>query len=152
MASTFKIKKEVKNLEELSEIFKKNLDQKFQITIEKADKGVKKFITGNTADVLNIKKNAYHGVALTLSDRVEGADYQVISWGVYVPNVLLNQVVGHTGILDRLICNLIFGKGKDLYDKFQETIINELDGKEVNTGLLSSAKAAMKGKSVFDED
>jgi len=71
---------------------------------------------------------------------------------VYVPNALLNQVVGHTGILDRLICNLIFGKGKDLYDKFQETIINELDGKEVNTGLFNSAKAAMKGKSVFDED
>jgi len=102
--------------------------------------------------VLNIKKNAYHGIGLTMTERAEGMDYQVITWVVYVPNALLNQVVGHTGIIDRLICNLIFGKGKDLYDKFAETIIKELDGKEVNVGLISSAKAALKGKSVFDEE
>lgn len=65
-ATTFKIKKEVKDLDQLADILKKHLDPKFKFSITRAGSGMKQFITGNTADSLNVVKNAYHGVMLTL--------------------------------------------------------------------------------------
>ncbi len=40
--------------------------------------------------------------------------------------------------------------GKDLYDRFEDVVINELQGQKVNMGLVNQAKALLKGKSVFD--
>ncbi len=61
---TFRIEKEIKNAEELAELLKKHLDPKFQITVGKADKGVKKFFTGNDVDSVTVRKNAYHGILM----------------------------------------------------------------------------------------
>jgi hypothetical protein len=113
---------------------------------------LKQFLTNNPGSVLKIKKNAYHGVMLTMTEPSAELDYQVISAYMYVPNFLLNQIVGHEGIIDKLICNLIFSKGLDLYDKVQETLINVLDGKRVDVGFINSTKAFLKGKSVYDEE
>ena len=150
--STFKIKKQVKNLEELSEILKPHLSSKFDFSIDQAGSILKKVITNTDCDTLKIKKNAYHGVILTMQEPSEDLDYQVIGAYMYVPNFLLNQIVGHEGIIDKLICNLIFSKGLDLYDKLQETIINVLDGKRIDVGLINTTKAFLKGKSVYDEE
>jgi len=148
--SSFKIKKEVKDLEELVEILKKHLDPKFEYKIETAGSGLKQFFTGTNTDVLEIKKNAYHGVVLTLSDIIPEIDYQVIGVQMVVPNYLLNQIVGHEGILDTAICHLIFGNGKDLYDKLQEAIAEELDGVGVEDSFLNNMKAFFQGKTVYD--
>jgi len=149
--STFKIKKEVKNLKELSEILKPHLSSKFEFSTDKADSGVKKFLTGASDDVLKIKKNAYHGVSIWMTKPSEELDYQVIGVSMYVPNFLLNQVAGHEGVIDKLICNMIFGKGNDLYNDLQNILINVLDGKRVDVGVINSTKAFLKGKSVYDE-
>ena len=149
--SMFKINREIKSLDELVEILKKNLDPKFEITVEKAGSGIKSVLFGST-DGIKIKKNAFHALGLSMSERAEGVDYQAISTWMYVPNWLLDQVIGHTGVIDKLIGNLIFGNGKDLYDKVEEIIVTQLDGKPVDTGFFKSAKAALKGKTVFDEE
>jgi len=149
--STFKIKKRVNNLEELREMLKPHLSSKFDFQVNNSS-GLKQLLTSNSGNVLKIKKNAYHGVMLTMTEPSAELDYQVIGAYMYVPNFLLNQVVGHEGIIDRLICNLIFSKGLDLYDKVQEVLIDVFDGKRVNVGLINSAKAMMKGKSVYDEE
>ncbi|MDR2912932.1 MAG: hypothetical protein LBV38_06570 [Alistipes sp.] len=151
-ASTFKIKKAVNDIEELAELLRKHLDPKFKISVTKAGSGLKQFVTGTTGDTLNINKNAYHGVILTLSDPMAELDYQVIGAWMCVPNPVLKQFVGHDGVLDKLICNLIFSNGKDLYDSVQETIIAQLDGKRVDVGMISHAKAALKGKTLWDDE
>jgi hypothetical protein len=69
-----------------------------------------------------------------------------------VPNAVLKQFVGHDGVIDTLICNLIFSNGKDLYDSVQDTIVAQLDGKRVDVGMINSVKAAFKGKTVWDEE
>lgn len=150
--SAFKIKKELKSVDEFAEALKPHLDSKFKITVEKAGSGLKKFMTGNSADVIKIKKNAYHGVILTMSDKNEALDYQAIGINMYVPSTILNQVVGHEGFIDRAICHIFFGKGTDLYDTIQEKLASEFDGKPIDMGLLNSAKAMLKGKSVFDDE
>ena len=149
--SSFKIKKEVKDLEELIEILKKHLDPKFEYKIDRAGSGFKKFLTGTNTDVLEIKKNAYHGVVLTLSEIIPEMDYQVIGAQMIVPNYFLDQIVGHDGILDTAICHLIFGNGKDLYDKLQEAIAEELDGVGVEDSFLNNMKAFFQGKTVYDD-
>jgi len=149
--SSFKIKKEVKDLEELVEILKKHLDPKFEYTIESAGSGLKKFFTGTNTDTLQIKKNAYHGVILTLSEIIPEIDYQVIGAQMIVPNYFLDQIVGHEGILDTAICHLIFGNGKDLYDKLQDVVAEELDGVGVEDSFFNNMKAFIQGKSVYDD-
>jgi len=149
--SSFKIKKEVKDLEELVEILKRHLDPKFEYKIDKAGSGLKKFFTGTNTDVLEIKKNAYHGVFLTLTEIIPEMDYQVIGAQMVVPNYFLDQIVGHDGILDTAICHLIFGNGKDLYDKLQEAIAEELDGVGVEDSFLNNVQAFLKGKTVYDD-
>jgi hypothetical protein len=152
VATTFKIRKEVKDIEQLAEILKPHLDPKFKVSVTKAGNVLKQMISGTTCDQLNINKNAYHGVLLTLTDRVEEMDYQVIGAWMYVPNPVLNKIVGHDGLLDKLVCNLIFGKGKDLYDSVQDVIVAQLDGTRVDVGIINHAKAALKGTTVWEEN
>lgn len=130
--TTFKIKKQMDDLDQLAEILKKHLNPKFKVSVTRAGSGMKQFITGNTTDALNIVKNAYHGVMLTLGPRDPQLDYQVIGAWRYIPNAALNQVSSHEGILDKVICNQIFSNGKDLYESLEEKIVSELDGKRVD--------------------
>ncbi len=145
----FSIKRKIGNVEELAEILKAHFDPKFTITIGKADKGIKKFFTDNTTDTITVKKNAYHGIQITLSPPTEGIDFQTIGSGAIVPHALLDQVVGHTGLLDIAICNLIFGNGNDLYDTFEKIVAEQLQGAKVNLSLKNQIKAIRQGKSVF---
>ncbi len=153
MIITFKVDaaNEVNGVEHLAEILRQHLDPKFEITITKADKGLKKFFTGNTGDTVSIRKNAYHGLVVSMSPKTDGAAYQVIAPYMIVPNPMLNYIVGHEGILDKAICHVFFGNGKDLYDKFNEVMETVLHAKAVNSGLLANAKAALKGKTVYDD-
>lgn len=146
----FRIDREVKNAEELAEIMKKHFGPKFTVTVGKADKGIKKLFTANDCDTVTVKKNAYHGILMTITPPTEGMEYQAINSGAIVPNGFLNQIVGHQGILDIAICSLIFGKGNDLYDRFDEIVAKELKGARVNMSLKNQIKSAFKGKSVFD--
>ncbi len=142
---TFKIDaaNEIKGVEHLAEILRQNLDPKFDITVVKADKGVKKLFTGNTGDYVSIKKNAYHGLVVSMSPVAEGVSYQVIAPYMVVPNFLLNQIVGHEGLLDKAICHVIFGNGKDLYEKFNDVMENVLKAQAVKSGILDTAKAVL---------
>ncbi len=153
MVVTFKLDeaKAVDGAEKLAEILREHLDPKFTITVNKADTGLKKFYTGNTGDSVSIKKNAYHGLEVSMSPMVEGTPYQVIAPYMVVPGWLLNNIVGHEGLLDKAVCHAIFGNGKDLYDKFNEVMENVLGAEAVDSGWLNTAKAALKGKTVYDQ-
>ncbi|MDR2890382.1 MAG: hypothetical protein LBV18_02075 [Alistipes sp.] len=151
VATTFKIRKQVANIEELAEILKPHLDPKFKVSVAKAGNMLKQLVTGTTGDTLTIAKNAYHGVILTLTDPTPEINYQVIGAWMCVPNPVLNQIVGHDGLIDKLVCNLIFGNGKDLYDSVQAVIEAQLEGTRVDVGILNHAKAALKGTTVWEE-
>jgi hypothetical protein len=149
--TSFKFKRRVDDIEQLAEILKAHLDPKFKIKVNKAGGTLKQLVTGDSGDSLSINKNAYHGVVLTMSEPAEGLDYQVIFAWMCVPNAALNQIVGHDGVIDKFVCNLIFSNGKDLYDSVQEKIASELDGVRVDVGVVNQVKAAFKGKSVWDD-
>ena len=153
MTVTFKVDpaKGVESAEQLADILRQHLDPKFTITVDKADKGLKKFYTGNTSDTVSIRKNAYHGLVVSFSPVVEGVPYQVIAPYMVVPNWLLNYVVGHEGILDKAICHIFFGDGKDLYDKFNDVMEKVLEAEAIDSGWFNTAKAALKGKTVYDQ-
>ena len=64
---------------------------------------------------------------------------------------IANSRHGFECMLDKAICHAIFGNGKDLYDKFNEVMENVLGAKAVDSGWLNTAKAALKGKTVYEQ-
>ena len=150
--SVFKTKREVKDNQQLLDEVTKKLGEKYKVGENKASKGAMKFLTGNNADYVTIKKNAYHAVSIMVTPKHESVDYQTISWGSYVPNTIVNQLIGGSGVLDILIAKLIFGSGKEFYKDVEEFITKDLEGVGVDTGFINSAKQLLKGKTVCDDE
>lgn len=148
----FKITRDVSGIDELAEQLQKHMGEKFKVEVSRKDTGAKQLFTGNTVDCINIKKNAYHGYSIAFTPKSDGMDYCVITTGSYTPNMLVNQVLGRTGIIDIMVSKLIWGNGKDLYDKVDEYFTNDLGGTLVDDGFMNSMKQLFKGKSVLDEE
>ena len=149
--SLFKTTKQIGDNQQVFEDLSKKFGSKYKLEFNKASTGAMKFVTGNTTDCILIKKNAYHGVTLSVSVKDENIDYQTIAINAYIPNSIVRQLFGRTGILDLLIIKLIWGSGNDFYDEIDNFITTEFEGVGVDTGIINSTKQLLKGKSVLDD-
>ena len=149
--SLFKTKHEMGDLQQTFEAINKKFGEKYKVTLNKASSGAMKFVTGNTTDYISIKKNAYHGAIISVSQEDSRVDYRTISFSSYTPNTLVNQVLGKTGIVDILIAKLIWGNGTPFYDEIENFIQTEFEGTGVDMSLKNTAKQMLKGKSVLDD-
>ena len=147
----FKTKQNLDSIEVLCDRLKNQYGDKYKIELERAAKGAMKFFSEQQSDMISIKKNAYHGIYLSPSGNIEGADYQTISIAEYTPNSIVDHFIGRTGILDILIAKLIWGKGDDFYAEIDNFIKTEYAADQVDNSFLNNAKQLLKGKSVFDE-
>ena len=149
--SVFKTKREINGNQQLLEEVTKKFGEKYKVGENKASTGAMKFLTGNNTDYVTIKKNAYHAISIMVTPKGEGIDYQTISISAYIPNTIVKQLIGGSGILDILFAKLIFGNGKAFYDEIDEFITKDCEGVGVDMGLINSAKQLLKGKTVFDD-
>ncbi len=151
MAEMYKTKADIKSLEEIVEAIKGKLGDKYQITISRADKGAKKFLTGNTADMIRIKKNGYHGVVISFSEG--GESYAtMISVGGWTPSSIIEMITRKAGLLDKLIFNAIWGSGKQFYGDIDKAIKESYNAIEVNMGVGASIKRLVKGENIASMD
>ena len=147
----FKTKKQMGGNEQVFNDLKAKFGDKYKVEFNQASSGAMKFVTGNTVDYISLKKNAYHGITIGVSPADAGVDYTTITSTAVIPNALVRQVLGRTGILDMLIAKLIFGSGNEFYDSVDNFIQSEYEATPVDTSLTNSVKQMFKGKSVLDD-
>ncbi len=147
----YKIEGKEISLEQVAELLKQKLGDKYPVKIMKATSGAMKYLTGNTTDTIQIKKNGYHGVVIGVVPSTEGMTYSVISSNAYTPSTIVEMITRKAGLLDHLIFKAIWGSGSDFYKSIDNLIMSEYEATEVDTGIINSVKQMVKGKSVFDE-
>ncbi len=147
----YKTQQHVASLDEVKEVLKKRLGNKYPMEVNKADSGAKKYLTGNTYDSINLKKNGYHGLMVILVPPTAGMDYSVIQLVPYTPNMVIRYITQNAGILDSLIFKAIWGSGKEFYGDLHNLVLEEFEAKQVDNGFMNSVKQMVKGKSVLDE-
>ena len=151
MSSLFKTKGMIGDSERLFNDLKQKFGEKYKVEFHKASTGAMKFMTGNTSDYVTIKKSAYHGASIAISPEDTRIDYQTITYGSITPNAIVNQIMGKSGLLDRLIAQLIWGSGKEFYNSIEEFIQTEYNATEVDMGVMNTIKQTLKGKTVMDD-
>ena len=147
----FKTTQDLGSIDAVFECLNSKFGDKYKISINRATQGVLKIFTEQQDDMISIKKNAYHGVNIMVSGKIEGADYQTINVSEYTPNPIVHRYIGRTGILDIFISRLIWGKGDEFYDEINNFFKTEYAATEVNNSFWNNAKQMFKGKTVFDE-
>jgi len=147
----FKTTKGLESLDVLHDCVKEKCGAKYKVQLERASKGVMKYFSGQQTDIICIRKNAYHGIILATSGKLDGVDYQTISVTRYTPNSIVDHYIGRTGILDKLVARVIWGKGDTFYNDIEDFVKTEYEASEVDNSLWNNAKQMFKGKSVFDE-
>ena len=151
MAALFKTKRMVGTTEEFFQVLQTKFGEKFKVEFHRADSGLTKFFTGQTTDHITIKKNAYHAASIGVSPVSDMIDYQTVTYGSFVPNTIVRETIGDSGLVNIFVARLIWGKGLDLYDAIEEFIKTEYDATEVDMSLTNSVKQMLKGKTVMDD-
>ena len=146
--------KTTQDLESLDAIYNRLNDKcgaKYKMNVERASKGMMKYFSEQQTDIIRIKKNAYHGVMIATSGKMEGADYQTLSVTQYTPNAIVDYFIGRSGILDKLVARVIWGKGDTFYNDIEDFMKMEYGATQVDNSIWNNAKQMFKGKTVFDE-
>ena len=151
MSALFKTKRMVGSCEQFFEALQAKFGEQYKVEFIRADSGVKKFFTGQTSDYITIKKNAYHAASIGVSPVSDMIDYQTITYGSFVPNTIVRETIGDSGLVNIFVARLIWGKGSDFYGAIEEFIKSEYEATEVDMGLTNSIKQMMKGKTVMDD-
>ncbi len=146
----YKTKQNITSLEDLQSMLKEKLGGKYAMEMNQADKGAKKFLTGNAQNSINLKKNGYHGLMVLLTPPSNGMDYSVIHLVPYTPNTIIRLITQNAGILDNLIFKAIWGSGNEFYQDLHDVVLEKFEAEQVDTSLTNSFKQMIKGKSVLD--
>ena len=146
----YKAERNVASIEELNEILAGEIDVKYKSEISKADSGVKKYFTGNTADSLIIKKNGYHGLAISLDPYEQEKGYAIISMVPVTPNSFIEWLTRNGGIIDKLIFQAIWGSAKEFHQHVEDAIIKQFNATKVDNSMKNTLKSVFTGKSIIE--
>lgn len=81
---------------------------------------------------LLVQQNAYHGVEICFLEK-NGRQFLTTAW--VSPNVLLGSLLGHNGLLDRLIARSIFGTRRQLVLDVNEVIVSAFPVTVLDSGI-----------------
>ena len=146
----YKVERNVASLEEIMGLLSGKIDEKYKMEVSNADSGVKKYFTGNTVDMLIIKKNGYHGLALTLDAYQQERGYAVIATVPITPNSIIEWITRNGGIIDRIVFQLIWGNPKQFHQNVEEVILRELNASKVDNSMKNTLKCMFTGKSIIE--
>ena len=146
----YKVERNIASLEEIRELLSGKIDEKYKMEISNADSGVKKYFTGNTVDMLIIKKNGYHGLALTLDAYQQERGYAVVATVPITPNSFIEWITRNGGIIDRLVFQAIWGNPKEFHQSVENLIISELNASKVDISMANTLKSMFTGKSIIE--
>ena len=123
----FKLERTNISVEELKEIFEKDLGNKYKVYA-----GSKFRNLGTGGESVFLKKNAYHGASVTLS-KWKGGSYLTIADAT--PSTFLSMFTQRMGLIVAGMLRLIYGSSGTLYDEVYQTLQNNLTFTEVKSGL-----------------
>ena len=146
----YKVERNVASLEELRDVLVENMDAKYKTDISNADSGVKKYFTGNTVSTLTIKKNGYHGLALTLDPYEQERGYAIVSMVAITPNYFIEWLTRNGGLIDKLIFQAIWGSSAQFHYNVENAIIKQLNASKVDNSMKNTIKSMFTGKSIIE--